>query len=454
MHFFDELIIPPSENHVMLLKYMLTISLLLFIPYICMMLGATFISTHYSKKSKREGNPLYARFAKDVIENLTITKSAELALGAIPVISAFFAYAQLMYKAETISISMLALSALLFILSFVFIYKYRNTFKLEGILQSFKTLVNPDTINQEDENVQKIEDFEEGVISQNESSGVTGKWLLFAASYLFAGTMALASSPDKWHEVGNILQVIFSWQTIFNFSALLSLSGIVTGGAIMFYFFKWNGGIKNMDDNYAALVKNAAGKISMVSGIAFPLVLLISYVYLPESAQSPGVFYYMVIVLILSLVLGNFVYAMVKNSDASQATIVFVMILVLITFNILKDQLAFGNAIHENIEETTKIAEEHEQEAKAKTMQTAGIDPQAIFNQKCIACHKFDVKLVGPPYEQTVPKYNGDVQKLAAYIFNPQKIDPNFPPMPNQGLKKKEANAMAQWLINKVHKKQ
>src|SRR4030095_7089203 len=97
MHIFDELVIPASENHILLLQYMLIISMMLFIPYLGMMLGATFTSTFFNKKGKKEGNKLYIRFAKDVIEKLTITPSAELALGTIPVLSAFFAYAQLLY---------------------------------------------------------------------------------------------------------------------------------------------------------------------------------------------------------------------------------------------------------------------------------------------------------------------------------------------------------------------
>jgi cytochrome c len=208
-----------------------------------------------------------------------------------------------------------------------------------------------------------------------------------------------------------------------------------------------------MTDDYAALVKRTAGSIALWSGILFPLFLMISYAYLPTAAQSPEVFYYMVIVLILSLILGGFIHSMVKSSDTSSATVVFGLTIVLIMFNILKDQAALGNALHENTIEIIKIADEHEKEARNKTVSTTGVDAEAIFTQKCTACHKFDVKVVGPPYNQTVPKYNGDVQKLADYIFNPQKIDPAFPPMPNQGLKKKEANAMAKWLIDKVGKK-
>ena len=453
MHIFDELVIPPSENHVLLLKYMLIISLMLFIPYICMMLGATFSSTYYSKRGKKEDNPLFIRFAKDVIDKLTITPSAEFALGTIPVLSAFFAYAQLLYMAETITVSMLALSAVLFIISFIFIYRYRTSFKVEGILQSFRKYINPASINPADESIVEIEKYEEYVVNANSTSGLVGKYLLLTASYIFAGTTALASSPDKWAHVGNILQVIFSWQTIFNFLALVSLAGIVTGAAIVFYFFNWQGGLKHMSDDYAAFVKKFAGNLTLISGISFPVMLLLSYLFLPSSAQSPSVFFYMVVVLAVTLVMCNMVYSMVKTSDTSSAAIVFTLVIVLIFFNVIKDQAAFGNATHLNTLEITKKAEELEQEAKTKTMQSAGIDPQQIFNSKCIACHKFDQKVIGPPYNETVAKYNGDVQKLAAYIFNPQKIDPNYPPMPNQGLKKKEATAMAQWLINKVGKK-
>ncbi|MBL8016608.1 MAG: hypothetical protein JNK43_05000, partial [Ignavibacteria bacterium] len=330
---------------------------------------------------------------------------------------------------------------------------YRNTFKLEGIMNAFKSISNRDALKSETDDIKEIKEFEQKNVAVNSTSGTVGKWLLLAASYIFAGTMALASSPDKWGTTGNVLQIIFSWQTLFSFMALISLAGIITGAAIMFFFFSWNGGVKHMDDEYVALVKGVAGKIALASGIMFPLMLMISYAYLPQVSQSPTVFYYMVVVLIISLILGNFIYSMFKNSDTSSATVVFVLVFVLVTFNIIKDQLAFGNAIQQNTTEITKIAEEHEKEIKGKTMEGSGIDAEAIFNQKCSACHKFDQKLVGPPYDQTIPKYNGDVQKLADFIFNPQKIDPAYPPMPNQGLKKKEANAMAKWLIDKVGKK-
>ena len=428
MNFFDELVIPQSENHVLLVKYMLIITLILFIPYISMMLGATFLSTHFNKKGKRHGNNIYTRFAKDIIEKLTITKSAGLAFGTIPAASILFAYAQLLYGAKTIAVNIMALAVLIFIIAITYVYKYRNTFKIESEME------------------------DSGHFGDNSDSGIIGKYSLLTALYLFAGTIALASNPDRWGHVGNILQIIFSWQTIFNFLVFLSFAGMVSGSAILFYFFKWQGGVKDMSKDYESFVKNFAGGLTFISSVLFPLTVFISYLYLPVSAQSQNVFLYLLVFLSFAFFICIYIYYMVKNSDTQPAALLFGLILTVLLLNIVKDQEAFGSAIEPQIIETVKTAHEIEKEVKAKLVSASGIDAALIYNTKCIACHKFDQKVVGPPYQQSVPKYNGDVNKLAEYIYNPQKIDPAFPPMPNQGLKKKEAQAIAKWLIDQVNK--
>jgi cytochrome c len=73
-----------------------------------------------------------------------------------------------------------------------------------------------------------------------------------------------------------------------------------------------------------------------------------------------------------------------------------------------------------------------------------------IFNAKCSACHLFDQKKVGPPYNETIPKYNGDKAKIMAFVLNPSKINPAYPPMPNQGLKPAEADSIVSYLLSKV----
>ena len=112
--------------------------------------------------------------------------------------------------------------------------------------------------------------------------------------------------------------------------------------------------------------------------------------------------------------------------------------------------MVLGNAIDDHIVKISAEADAEDQKKLAAVVTTTDINADEIYNTKCIACHKFDQKVVGPPYNQTVPKYNGNVQQLAEFIYNPVKVDPGFPPMPNQGLTKKEATAMAQWLIQQV----
>jgi cytochrome c len=141
---------------------------------------------------------------------------------------------------------------------------------------------------------------------------------------------------------------------------------------------------------------------------------------------------------------------MYKNADTKYASAVFFLILIVLAFNILVDQAVLGNATKEQLFAVTLKAEEMEKEKKSKVVSVSGINGEEIYNTKCVACHKFDVKVVGPAYKETIPKYSGNVQKLADYIYNPVKIDPAFPPMPNQGLKKKEAVAVAQYLLDKV----
>ncbi|MDX1702049.1 MAG: c-type cytochrome, partial [Melioribacteraceae bacterium] len=76
------------------------------------------------------------------------------------------------------------------------------------------------------------------------------------------------------------------------------------------------------------------------------------------------------------------------------------------------------------------------------------INGEDIYNAKCIACHQFDQKLVGPAYNDVLPKYDGKRDELVSYILNPYKINPEYPAMPNQGLKPMEAEAIADYIVN------
>ena len=52
-----------------------------------------------------------------------------------------------------------------------------------------------------------------------------------------------------------------------------------------------------------------------------------------------------------------------------------------------------------------------------------------------------------------LPKYVGKEAQLVAFIRNPVKVDPAYPPMPNPGLKPQEADAVAKYLLEEFAKK-
>ncbi|MFA7229220.1 MAG: c-type cytochrome, partial [Melioribacteraceae bacterium] len=94
----------------------------------------------------------------------------------------------------------------------------------------------------------------------------------------------------------------------------------------------------------------------------------------------------------------------------------------------------------------------YQQQLQEKMGTAAPVSGLDIYNGKCIACHNFDRKIVGPPYNQTLPKYEGKKDLLVKYILNPVKINPEYPAMPNQGLKPNEADAVAEYLLTTYKK--
>jgi cytochrome c len=117
----------------------------------------------------------------------------------------------------------------------------------------------------------------------------------------------------------------------------------------------------------------------------------------------------------------------------------------------MNEHVAVGMATREH---AVLLAALHEVETDALKARLgvgkAAATGEDIYNGRCSACHLFDVKKVGPPYRSVIPKYAGKKDALVAFILNPKKMDPTYPPMPNQGLKPGEADSIATFLLTKL----
>ncbi|MDD5361772.1 MAG: c-type cytochrome [Ignavibacteria bacterium] len=443
MNIFDQFVIPPSQEHVGLLTVMQIISLLTFLPFAGIMLGASSFSLFFNSKGKRSGNPLYTQIAKDIIDKLIVGKAAGFALSVLPMISIVLVYAQMLNGAKVITVSMLFLSLILFIVGYVFIYNYKSAFQFEHILNAAK----------KDEVSDEVKSYENKIVYMGARYGTWGIFVLLVSMFLFTSGVTLASKPGIWNSVDNILKLIITPSIWVNFAYFLSSSAAITGGAILYFFFVWQGGVRPGYTEYNEAIKKFSIITALVGVLVQPLFIFANVLFLKAANASSGVYVFAGLSLLAVLIISNLLYHIYKNSEINFSGIVFFLIFVLFAFTIIKDQLMFRNAAREHLIVLNMKAEELAQEKSGSIVQVSAADGEKIYSEKCIACHRFDQKVVGPPYQETVPKYSGDLKKLAGFIYNPQKVNPDYPAMPNQGLKQKEAEAVAKYIMDKVGKK-
>ncbi|MCB9250546.1 MAG: cytochrome c [Ignavibacteriales bacterium] len=149
------------------------------------------------------------------------------------------------------------------------------------------------------------------------------------------------------------------------------------------------------------------------------------------------------------LIISVMFYLMYKDSQTNLGGATVLVFLLLAASLIRADQLAFETKNQVNLYEQGKsyIAHIDKIKEEAGVTEVVVISGEDIYNAKCIACHRFDTKLVGPAYNDVLPKYEGKRDDLIAFILNPRKINPEFTAMPNQGLKPKEAEAIADYIV-------
>ncbi len=450
MDFLQNLVIPATTQHLLMIKVILGLAMMIFLPFFGMLLGGTAFSVIFNSYGRKHKNQMFIRFAKDIIDKLAINRFVGVGLGVIPLLSITFCYAQLLYGQSVISISLLFVATLLLAIAVNFVYSYQSTFQIESLIETFKDISGLDKHELETKVPEEVSDYEFDLLNTNSNAGLWGLVLLIITALFFAGGTSIALNSDRYQDFQNIAQMFLSGSTFINFLLLIVFSITASGVAILFFFFGWQGGMHDMEEEYAEFARNIGGKIAFTGAALLPIFLFMSFFFIPNVALSGSVFVFTGLAFIALLMLCNFIYAVIKNSDTKYIAAAFYVFMLSAVFLVMKNDSAFGVAVQKNLIVTNEKALELEAQKKSKTVNTAGVNGEEIYNRLCAACHKFDVKLVGPPYQQTVPTYNGDVKKLSSYILKPVKKNPEYPPMPAQPLKPKEADAVAQYLIEKV----
>jgi len=442
MDFLDKLILPQSAEHIQLLHYLLILIQFIFLPFISVVLVGTFISLKYWRKGLKEKNHLYIQFSKDVIETLTINKSAGITLGILPIVTSTLIYAQLLHKSNSSATIILLVAFPLITFGLILAYTFRYSLNFTDLFNHFKSASSLDQSLKD-----KVVKLEAGSNNLARKSGISGLAFLVVGSWYYVSAISSAVLSETW-ETGNQLSIIFSLSAMLSYAQYLLIAFAITGSAILFAFFYWEGGKENLTEEYKNFVKKFSLTITFTALILLPVTLFINILLLPKSSLSGSVFSYSVIAVVLIFLSYHFLYAISKTSNLKMSGQLFFVVIFAVLSLIIKDQMAMSNStkFHSTVlsSEYEKYLSEVKGEGSVAVKARSG---EEIFTIVCSSCHKFDEKLVGPPYNQVLTKYEGKMDQLVAFIRNPAKIDPAYPPMPNLALKLDEAKNIAEYIM-------
>jgi cytochrome c len=446
MEVLDQSVLPQSPHHLILLKYLLTLAYILFVPYISILFGSLAYSLYFKRKFNKSGLENYNLFSKQMIDLVTFNKSVAFALGAVPLLSSAFAYAQLLHTSGAGVSIYLFVSLLLLIIALFFIYTYKYSFHLKDIFKSAHVIQQNNLLN---------DDLSSYSVKANYLYNLSGKYavLLLALSvYIFLGSVQLATDSARWNSSSEFLGIIFSLSTLISFLQFIVAAAAITSAYFLYRFFRANSENIIHNQQYKSLIKSFTLSSALIASIILPVLIVANLFFIPIASLSFEYFGITAVIILFILLVSILFYVMIKESIVKYTASIIYLFIALFVLIIIKDQFAFDTSTQL---QSVILAKEYDAYA-AKIAQDNGtaapISGADIYNGRCIACHNFDKKIVGPPYKETLPKYEGKKDELVKFILNPVKMNPDYPAMPNQGLKQKEAEAIADYIMTTYKK--
>jgi cytochrome c len=447
MDFIKDSALPPSLEHFRLLLFILNLVYVVLLPYLGFLLGTSILSLVYGRRGEREHNLLYLQFAKDAIDIGLNNKTVVTFLGLVPALSLVFIYAQLLQSTPAISVSLAGYAFIALLASAILLYSYRYTAGLARLLSSYQDLLQKshDAAGGKD-----IAEFALRTEGTHRKSGRYGLLLLCVTVVLTVGALTVASRPDEWRSIDTAIALLVSVDFYAKLLQFLSLAAGGTGIGILFFQLEWEGGRGSLHPEYRAFVRKVCTTLGFVSLLLQPLLLVVNIMLLPPAALSGALMGISGVSILLFFLTVNLLYAALKEERPGYISYAFYVLGVALVLVFTADQMAIGNATRLH---SARLAVVHEKATEALKAALGVGAPAArgedIYNGRCSACHLFDQKKVGPAYKDVIPKYAGKKAQLIAFVLNPVKVNPAFPPMPNQGLRPAEADSIATFLLNK-----
>ena len=425
MDFLNNLFLPPSANHLHLVKYIILIIYFIHLPFISLVIGGTFFSFVFRLLSGNDQNSRNWRVSREFINRLVLRKMAGIFLGVLPLIILMLIEGQVFYDADISVVPFMLITNILVATGITLVYFYQYSFRETGISQPVQI-----------------------------AGGALALFFLFTGYFVFSVNSALILDPGRWAIVNSPLKFLFSWNVIARFLHFICAAFAVSGVAMIFFIFNWKESDREKDVEFADYMKKLSGGIAIGFTLIQPVLIFWNLITLPDQALSGAVYLLTVLVMLLLFIITLTLYRLLKESRIKLGNNVFVLFVVTFIVMIVNDHEARENSIENQTRLLTARAEEVrgaiQQEREAAMASSFKPDiklGEEIYNKQCSACHRFDQKLVGPAYDSVLPKYENNRDELIKFIRNPYKIEPGYPPMPKLGLSEKEIMSVAEFLL-------
>lgn len=440
MTVMSEITLPFSYNYsnVIQLVSVLANSMLYF--YLFWLTGTAILS-YYFEFIKRDDASF--SFAK-ILLNYPLKKlSFPLVLGLIPFAVIYSVDLIWLKGAEFNSIHNWTLvNIILFVISVILLLSYKSTFELITVLP----------INSVDKSSKEFLNLMEKTIKNHKRNSLLGTIGIVLTLFIFS----ILSSAKV-----DFLPTIFSFdfftylvdlKVYVRFLYLISVSLSLAFLGSLFFNFGWQETKLETSEGLQDFIKSKSLKGSIATILIQPLFILIELIILPKNSLSYLVFLSSGIAVIFIFIILNYLNAYGKENLNSYLKFSFYLVILVLISISAKDVVSVGNVLKPKTVEISEKFTTYEENLKSKlNIKTVSISGEEIFTAKCSACHRFDSKLVGPPYNVVLKKYENNREQLIKFILNPVKVDPAYPPMPAQGLIPPEAEAVADYIL-KVYK--
>lgn len=425
MNFISDLITTPTKEHLLLNRYIIILISLVFLIYIGILFGSLFLSLIYFNRSRSEENPSFLKLAKDLAETFLGNKAAGVVMGIIPSLVLLITFSQNLYDTTILIGQHFSYLFLLITAAVVFSRLFKNALLDESKTDQLRNLW-----------------------------GGLAVLSLVLAVFTFVSSTSLILFPSKWNLVRMQIPVFFDFNIVVRFLIFFAFAFAVTGSAIIFFFFNWMGGKQDLDEAYGGYVRKLGGGLSLAFTLMLPLLIVWNFKTIPPVAETSDAYWTAAAVLVLLLVIAFLLYSLLTSANVNLGSSIFILFIGAFLGLTVTENIARERALTEHTSHLMVMAEEIEAQIALQRGEVEGSAEadlalgKQVFDTKCSVCHRFDQRMVGPPYNNVLPKYEDNMEALVDFILNPVKVDDEYPIMPNQGLKPQEARAVAQYLMN------